>query len=59
MTYLQTNQGAQEAYEYHGSTAVAWVRKKNGMVERQWLYFDSVQEAADFFYDYCACCEAA
>ena len=40
------------SYEYHGNTAVEITRKKDGVtVNRDWIYFDSVQEAQDFFYD--------
>lgn len=59
MTHFVTSQNNQEKYEYHGHTAVEWVRKQNGRVSRQWLYFDSAQEAADFYYEQVACCEAA
>jgi len=58
MTYLNAMPGGEEEYEYHGNTAVEWMRRKNGRVEHRWLLFDSVEEAADFFYDRCACCEA-
>ena len=53
------NQGCREEFEYHGSTAVERVRMQNGQVERDWLYFDTAEDAADFFFESCACCEAA
>jgi len=59
MTFLNSSRGVEEEYEYHGSTAVEWMRRQNGRVEHRWLHFDSVEEAADFFYDCCASCEAA
>ena len=59
MTYLNITQGLEEEYEYHGNTAVEWIRKQNGRVQHRWLYFDSVREAADFYFDHCACSEAA
>lgn len=48
-----------EDLEYHGSTAVERVRRRNGVVRRDWLFFDSAEEAADYFYEYRACMEAA
>jgi hypothetical protein len=42
----------QEKYEYHGNTAIEVTREKNGVtIKREWIFFDSVQEAQDFFYD--------
>jgi len=42
----------QEKYEYHGNTAIEVTREKNGVtIKRDWIIFDSVQEAQDFFYD--------
>ena len=41
-----------ESYEYHGNTAIEITRKKDGiMIQRDWIFFDSVQEAQEFFYD--------
>ena len=59
MTYYNGNQGFEERFEYHGSTAVERVRRLGGRVEHNWFYFNSVEEAADYFYDHCACAEAA
>lgn len=59
MTHYVVCKEYQEAYEYYGHTAVERVRRQNGRVTRQWFYFDSAQEAADFYYDQCACSEAA
>jgi hypothetical protein len=47
-----------EFFEYHGNTAIERVRKKNGKILRDWLFFDSIEEALSFFNDYCTCCEA-
>ena len=42
----------QECYEYHGNTAVELTRKQAGVtIKRDWILFDSVEEAQDFFYD--------
>ncbi len=41
-----------ESYEYHGNTAIEITQKKDGVtIKRDWIFFDSVQEAQDFFYD--------
>jgi hypothetical protein len=41
-----------ERYEYHGNTAIEVTREKDGVtIKRDWIFFDSVQEAQDFFYD--------
>jgi len=49
----------QECFEYHGNTAVERIRRQKGNVRREWYFFDSPEEAADFFNDQRACCEAA
>jgi hypothetical protein len=41
-------------FEYHGNTAVERIQKKAGkFVRRDWLYFDSVEEAEDYFVNVC------
>lgn len=41
-----------ESYEYHGNTAIEVIREKDGVtIKRDWIFFDSVQEAQEFFYD--------
>ena len=41
-----------ENLEYHGNTAVEITLIKNGVtIKRDWIFFDSVQEAQDFFYE--------
>jgi hypothetical protein len=41
-----------ESFEYHGNTAVEVNLKKNGVtIKRDWIFFNSVQEAQDFFYE--------
>ena len=59
MTYHCTIQNGQEMYEYHGNTAIERTRKINGRIRRDWLFFDSAEEAEEFFNEHCACCEAA
>ena len=39
-----------EALEYHGSTTVAITRERGGrVVWKDWLIFDSVEEASTFY----------
>lgn len=43
-----------ESYEYHGNTVVERTRKRGARIfQRDWLVFDSAEEAADFFYSRC------
>ena len=40
----------QEYFEYHGSTIVERIQLVNGISpQRDWLLFDTVEEAADFY----------
>ena len=44
----------QNCYEYHGNTSVEITRKQDGLIiKRDWILFDSVEEAQEFFYDDC------
>jgi endonuclease I len=47
-------QDCQETYEYHGNVAIERIRLQDGTVARDWLYFDSTEEAVEFFNDVCA-----
>ncbi len=41
----------QNCYEYHGNTSVEITRKQDGVTtKRDWILFDSVEEAQNFFY---------
>ena len=41
-------------FEYYGNTQIARVRKKNGTTIREdWLIFDSVEEALEYFNTRC------
>ncbi|MFZ5572045.1 MAG: hypothetical protein ACOZF0_16725 [Thermodesulfobacteriota bacterium] len=41
-----------EFFEYHGNTTIEHITQKNGVtIDRDWLLFDSVEEAQDFFND--------
>lgn len=43
----------QEYYEYHGNVAIERTRLQDGAVARDWLYFDSAEEAVAFFNEQC------
>jgi hypothetical protein len=44
----------QDCYEYHGSTTIERTRKEAGRtVKREWILFDSVEEALEFFNNNC------
>lgn len=58
MTHYDLYEG-RETFEYHGNTAIERTRKRNGKVRREWIFFDSIEEALAYFNDYCACREAA
>ena len=52
-TQTQTT-GFQEYFEYHGNTAVEMTRKESGyVIKRDWILFDTVEEAQSFYYDNC------
>jgi hypothetical protein len=59
MTSYCANPEGQEFFEYHGNTAIERIRKQRGRIWREWLYFDSTEEAEAFFNDQCACHEVA
>ena len=44
--------GYKDCYEYHGSTTIERIRKNgNVTVLRDWLIFDSVEEALEYYND--------
>jgi hypothetical protein len=44
----------QDCYEYHGSTTIEIIRKEAGRtVNREWILFNSVEEALEFFNTNC------
>ena len=50
----QTNE-YRETYEYHGNTSVEMTRSELGLiVKRDWILFDTVEEAQAFYYDVCS-----
>jgi hypothetical protein len=43
-----------EYFEYHGNTIVERIKKGAGnTISRDWILFDSVEEAQDFFNNNC------
>ena len=47
----------QDCYEYHGNTTIELIRTQDGVIiKRDWLLFDSVEEAQEFFNDNCSDC---
>ena len=54
MTRSESYQDYQCCYEYHGNTSVEITKTQDGItIERDWILFDSVEEAQEFFYDDC------
>ena len=54
MIRFESHPDYQNCYEYHGNTSVEITRKQDGFtIKRDWILFDSVEEAQDFFYDNC------
>ena len=50
MTRLALYPDYQDCYEYHGSTTIERIRQEAGRtIRRDWLLFDSVEEAQEFF----------
>ena len=43
-----------DCYEYHGNTTIELTRKQDGaVIWRDWILFNSVEEATEFFNDTC------
>ena len=54
MIRYESNPDYQNCYEYHGNTSVEMTIKQAGItIKRDWILFDSVEEAQKFFYDNC------
>jgi len=52
MTKHIFNQPYHEFFEYHGNTTVERVQTRAGRpISREWIIFDSVEEAQDFFFN--------
>ena len=54
MVHSELAQDYQDYYEYHGNTEVEHIRKHAGtVVWRDWIMFNSVEEAQDYFHNDC------
>ena len=43
-----------DCYEYHGNTTIELTRKQGGVtIWRDWIMFDTVEEATQYFNDAC------
>jgi hypothetical protein len=43
-----------DCYEYHGNTTIELTRIQGGVtIFRDWIMFDTVEEASEFFNDAC------
>lgn len=43
-----------DSYEYHGNTTIELTRRHAGeIIWRDWIIFDTVEEAAEYFNDAC------
>ena len=50
MRLIETLSREQECFEYYGSTIVERIQRYRGTVQnRDWLLFDTVEEAEDFY----------
>ena len=55
MTRLLATEAYSDSYEYHGSTVIEHIRTLSGKtVWRDWIMFDTVEEACDYFNAECA-----
>lgn len=54
MTRQISHNDYQETYEYHGNTTIERIRyHRSGLIRREWLLFDTVEEAAEAFNETC------
>jgi len=54
MKKIEFYQNYQEKFEYHGNTAIERIRKRGRIViARDWLLFDTVEDAAEYFNSSC------
>jgi hypothetical protein len=54
MTKHRQDMNYHEFYEYHGNTTIEFIKKlANTTISRDWIIFDSVEEAIEFFNDNC------
>ena len=53
MTKFIKHYSYQEYYEYHGSTIIERITKQGETISRDWIVFDSVEEASEYFNNDC------
>ena len=54
MTKSISQQQYYDCYEYHGNTTIELTRRQNGeTIWRDWIIFDSVDDAAEYFNAHC------
>jgi len=54
MTKQVFYQDYNDCFEYHGNTTIEQTRKQDGFtIWRDWIIFDSVEEAAEYFNNHC------
>jgi hypothetical protein len=54
MTKQEIYHDYHDSFEYHGSTVIERTRNRSGTtIRRDWILFDSVEEAAEYFYTNC------
>ncbi len=54
MTNHIFNPDYHDCYEYHGNTTIELTRRQGEItVWRDWILFDTVEEAAEYFNDHC------
>lgn len=55
MTRLTNYPSYDDMYEYFGGTTIQWTRTKaDQTVWRDWLLFDSIEAALEFFHECCS-----
>ena len=55
MTRLKTHSTHDDVYEYFGGTTIRWTRRKaDRIVWQDWLLFDSLDAALEYFNDFCS-----
>jgi hypothetical protein len=60
MTKHIFNPDYHDCYEYHGNTTIELTRRQGEItLWRDWITFDTVQEAADYFNEHCSSYEYA
>ncbi|UCF90334.1 MAG: hypothetical protein JSW39_18825 [Desulfobacterales bacterium] len=54
MTKYVSHPDYYDCYEYHGNTTIELIRKQAGeTIWRDWIIFDTVEDAAEYFNDSC------